>query len=89
MARIEKKVWPEPFAAIERGTKRFELRLQDFTVNEGDTLVLREYDPETKSYTGRTIEKRVTYILPFKIDSLPYYTEEQIQEHGLQVISIE
>lgn len=42
MATIHKKVWSEYFEKIISGKKKLELRLADFEVNEGDTLVLEE-----------------------------------------------
>lgn len=56
--KIEKKTWPEFFEEILNGKKKFELRLADFDIKSGDILVLREWDPETKDYTGRKIEKK-------------------------------
>ena len=47
---IEKKTWPKYFQAIIEGKKNFELRLGDWECNEGDTLILKEWDPETKKY---------------------------------------
>lgn len=88
MAIINKKVWPEYFEAIISGKKKFELRLNDFEVNEGDTLVLEEWDPITKEYSGRKIEKRVTHTYQFMIDKL-FWSEEQVKEKGLQIISLE
>jgi len=88
MKTVTKKVWPEYFEAILSGKKKFELRLNDFEIEEGDTLVLREWDPETKDYTGRKVEKKVTYVGKFKIDRL-FWSESEIKERGLQVISIE
>lgn len=46
---IKKKVWPEYFQLILNGTKKFEQRLADFDIKEGDILILEEYDPETKT----------------------------------------
>jgi hypothetical protein len=88
MATINKKVWPEYFDAILSGKKKYELRLNDFEVNEGDTLALEEWDPTTKDYTGRKTEKKVTYVGKFKIDNL-FWPEEEIKEKGIQVISLE
>jgi hypothetical protein len=68
--RIEKKVWPEYFQQIIDGKKTFELRLNDFDISGGDTLVLKEWGPHTKDYTGRTLEKRVGYVGKWKIDEL-------------------
>ena len=88
MAIIKKKAWPEYFAAVVAGKKKYDLRLNDFDIAEGDTLVLEEWNPETKEYTGRRIEKKVTYVSKFKLDKL-FWSEEQIKEKGIQIISLE
>ena len=87
MTIIKKKIWPEYFEAMASGKKKYELRLNDFEVNEGDTLVLEEWSPETKEYTGRKIEKRVTYVGRFKVDQL-FWPKEQIEKKGIQIISL-
>ena len=88
MAIIKKKVWPEYFEAIVSGKKNFELRLNDFEIKEGDILLLEEWNPETKEYTGRKLEKKVTYVAKFRIDDL-FWSEEKIKEKGIQIISLE
>lgn len=88
MSTIHKKVWPIYFEAIISGKKKFELRLNDFDIKEGDTLVLEEWDSKTQKYTGRKIEKKVTYVGKFKIDDL-FWPKEEILDKGLQIISIE
>jgi len=88
MTTIKKKIWPEYFEAVASGKKRFELRLNDFEAKEGDILVLEEWDPKTKQYTGRKVEKKITYVLKFKANEL-FWPEEEIKEKGLQVISLE
>ena len=85
-AIIRKKIWPEYFEAVASGKKKYELRLNDFEVNEGDVLILEEWSPETKEYTGRKIKKRITYVRKFKIDQL-FWPEEQIKEKRIQIIS--
>ena len=85
---IEKKVWPKYFQAILDGKKNYELRLADWECNEGDTLILKEWDPETKEYTGREASKKVKYVAKFKIDDL-FWPKEEIEKHGLQIISLE
>lgn len=70
MKKIKKKIWPEYFEAVKSGKKTYELRLNDFKVNEGDTLVLEEWDPKKKEYTGRSLEKKVLSVNKFKIDVL-------------------
>lgn len=88
MRRIRKKVWPGYFDDILSGKKKYELRIADFDVEEGDILVLEEWDPQTKEYTGRKTEKKVTYVGRFKLDKL-WWSEEDIKEKGLQVMSLE
>jgi len=84
MAIVKKKIPPEYFELISSGKKRFELRLNDFDIREGDTLVLEEYDPETKEYSGRKIEKAVDYVLNFDLDL--FKQKEKIIEKGLLLI---
>ena len=87
MAIIEKKIWPEYFELVSSGKKKFELRLADFNVKEGDILLLEEWYPKTKEYTGRKIEKRVSFILKFNLND--FGQEEVIKEKGLVVIQID
>ena len=62
----ELKIWPEFFAHVLDGSKTFEYRLNDRNYQVGDTLFLQEYRPDTQSYTGRSIRKTITYILPLE-----------------------
>jgi ASC-1-like (ASCH) protein len=86
MAVINKKILPEYFEAIVAGKKKYELRLNDFEISEGDILLLEEIDAITKEYTGRKIEKIVSYVGKFKVDEL-FWPEEEIKAKGLQIIS--
>lgn len=89
--RIVKKVLPEYFQDIIDGKKKYELRLNDFEVEPGDILVLEEYtssDPETRKATGRVIEKKVTYLRKFKLQDL-WWSEEDLKEKGIQIISFD
>ena len=89
MKKVEKKIWPEYFQAIADGKKTFELRLNDFDIVEGDVLLLKEWDPKYKEYTGRELEKEVGYVGKWKIDDLTqFWPMEDIREKGLQIISL-
>jgi len=89
MQKIEKKVWPEYFQQIIDNKKTFEVRLNDFEIEEGDTLALREWDPNTKSYTGREVEKEVGYVGRWRIEELEkFWPREDIDNKGIQVISL-
>lgn len=83
--KIEKKVWLKFFQKIINGDKTFELRLADFECNPRDILVLREWDPKTKKYTGRVIKKKVTYVL--KIRDVKFWPKKDVEKYGLQIIS--
>jgi hypothetical protein len=85
---IEKKIYPEYFQQVLDGNKTYELRLNDFDIAQGDTLVLREWDPNTKTYTGREVTKEVGYVGKWKIEDLTFWSQEEIREKGLQVISL-
>jgi ribosomal protein S17 len=84
--RIEKKVWPEYFQKMADGEKTFELRLADFECNPGDTLILKEWDPKKRQYTGRVLEKKATYVLRTK--DVKFWPGEDIEKYGLQIIAL-
>lgn len=83
--RIEKKVRPEFFEKILSGDKTFELRLANFECSPGDILVLREWDPDIEEYSGRFMEKEITYVL--KTKDVKFWTKEEIEKYGFQIIS--
>jgi hypothetical protein len=58
----ELKTWPAFFRATWDGRKTFDIRLNDRDFEVGDSLLLREYDPEDNTYTGRSVMRRVVYI---------------------------
>jgi len=84
MVEIRKKCWHELFNAILSGKKNFDLRLDDFQVKEGDILVLEEFNPKTKKYTGRKIEKRVNFVM--KTKDLKFWSKKEIDKYGYIVI---
>jgi hypothetical protein len=57
------KTWPEYFQATERGDKKFEVRKADRPFSVGDKLVLQEYEPKTKEYTGKELEFSITCLV--------------------------
>jgi len=74
--KIRKKVWTGYYKDIASGRKTFELRLADFKVKPGDVLVLEEFNPKTKKYTGRKLTKKVTYVL--KTKKLKFWSKRDI-----------
>ena len=87
MAIIKKKIWPKYFDLVKSGEKRFELRLADFKIKRGDILLLQEWNPKTKEYTGRKIEKKIDFVLKFNLDD--FSQEKEVKEKGLLVIQFE
>ncbi|MBI4095805.1 MAG: DUF3850 domain-containing protein [DPANN group archaeon] len=83
--KIEKKVWSEYFDKILSGEKTFELRLADFECNPGDVLILKEWDKKQKQFTGRQIEKNITFV--FKTKGQKFWPEEDVGKHGYQIIA--
>jgi len=84
--KIRKKIWPEYFKDVKSGKKTFELRLADWKCKPGDILVLEEWNPKTKKYTGRKIEKKVIFVLTTK--GVKFWPKKDIAKYGLQIISI-
>lgn len=69
MAEHELKIWPEFFEASLDLVKPFELRKDDRGFAVGDFLRLREWNPQTERYSGREIQRRVSYILRHRPDA--------------------
>lgn len=87
MATIIKKIDTQWFELILSGKKKYELRLADFDIQEGDILRLEEYN-EDKKPTERFIEKIVTYV---RKPDLAGWIEKQpeLLEKSFYVISFE
>lgn len=62
----ELKSWLVYFNATIRGMKKFEVRYNDRHYLEGDELVLKEFDPHLRIYTGRQVRADVTYVMPLE-----------------------
>lgn len=75
------KVWPEYYQSVVDGIKPFEFRRDDRDYKVGDTLRLREWNPDyidgyteaqmEAAYTGRETVRIVTYKLPGGAFGLP------------------
>jgi len=67
--------------------KNVDLRLADFNINEGDILILEEYNPDTKEYTGRVLKKQVKHLNKVKLTD--FHTCDEISKFGHWVIELE
>ena len=61
MKTIEKKILPQHFQAVREEKKNFELRKDEDDVQQGDVLILMEW--ENGERTGRTEVRRIRYVL--------------------------
>ena len=75
----ELKIWPQYFARVSDGSKTFEVRENDRGFQQGDEVVLREWDPEedphdtdpmgrsmgtAMGYTHEQLAFRIGFVLP-------------------------
>lgn len=58
----ELKSWVGLFEPLMLGQKKHDFRVLDRDYQVGDVCLLREYEPVTKTYTGRSALVRITYI---------------------------
>jgi hypothetical protein len=90
MKTITKKIDTNWFELIQAGKKKYELRLADFDMEEGDVLRLEEWmgEGEERKFTGRYIEKEVTYVR--KVD-LKNWIEKQpeLTDKGFYVLQFD
>jgi len=86
MAIVKKKSWPKSYALVKSGKKKFDLRVADFKIKEGDTLVLEEYDPKKKKYTGRKLAKKVKYVMKFGLND--FGQKAKMVKNGFYIIQI-
>lgn len=56
------KIWPQYFKEVRSCRKTWELRKNDRQFSVGDTLILMEWDPGPREYTGEVEKRRVTYV---------------------------
>ena len=56
------KVWTKQFDAVRRGAKTHEVRKGDRDYRAGDIVILREFDPNERRYTGKCMEVQITFI---------------------------
>ena len=85
MAEITKKCEKRWFDKILSGEKNFEVRLADFEINNGDTLILNEV-VEGK-HTGKSIKKKVICVA--KTKDMNYWPKEDIDKYGFQIIGLD
>lgn len=75
------KIWPQYYCRVADGSKTFEIRNNDRAFQSGDTVVLKEFDPEPvnptsnepKGYTGaKDLEFTIGYIHVLNSDEVVF-----------------
>lgn len=62
------KIWPVMFVSLLEGKKSWEYRKDNRNFEEGDILSLREWDPRTQTYTGRSVNRVVSLLVRNSFD---------------------
>ena len=66
------KTWPPFFEDVKRGRKKCEYRFDDRGFNPGDYLLLEEWSPDSREYTGCALLVVVIHVLAHDdIETLP------------------
>jgi hypothetical protein len=86
MKVIEKKIWPDMFENDKKLPVDF--RLADFDLEDGDQIKFREWDPETKQFTGREYTKTVRRVTKHNSPTR-YWKQEELEKHGTYIIEFE
>ncbi|MDO8467325.1 MAG: DUF3850 domain-containing protein [Nanoarchaeota archaeon] len=84
---VKKKAWPELFQKMLENKKTVDVRLADFDIKEGDTIIFEEYNPKIKEYTGRTLKKKVKNLSKIKVTD--FNSINDITKFGHYVIELE
>lgn len=59
----ELKITPDYFKEVLKGNKRAELRIDDRGFKTGDIVLLKEWKPKLKKFSGRGTHVKITHIL--------------------------
>ncbi|PAD85461.1 RNA-binding protein [Niallia circulans] len=59
------KIQPEYFDSVSKGIKSFEIRKNDRNYKVGDVLLLQVYIPSEMKFTGRVLDRKITYITDY------------------------
>lgn len=90
MKIVTKKIDTEWLEMILSGKKKFELRLADFDIEDGDILRLEEWigSGADRRPTGRFIDKKVTYAK--KVDLKTWVKNQpELSEKGFYVLQFD
>lgn len=52
----ELKIWPQYYNRVKDGSKTFEIRDNDRGFQQGDSVLLREFDPDPINVTSKSVK---------------------------------
>ncbi len=84
---VAKKSLPEFFSKYKSGKRCAEIRLADFDLRSGDAILLKEYNPKNRKFTGRKVRRKCRSVSKF--NPLKHYSMAQLKKYGLYVIEFE
>lgn len=88
MNEHELKIWPVYYNPVLAGEKTFEIRdNRDRDFKSGDQIVLREWDPDLKDYTGRSVKGEITYVTDY--GQQPGFVVFSFKKHGAEAVDEE
>jgi hypothetical protein len=82
---IIKRVYPQYFQEILTGVKNYEVRLGNFKAQVGDTLHLKEYDPEL-GYTGRELKREIVNLI--YTNDLKFWAKQKRDRYGFAIMGL-
>jgi len=89
MRVIEKKVWPKYFKKFKENKKHFEVRLADFKIKKGDILILKEWNPKTKKYTGKKLKFKSGLIIKIPLKDMKRFgSKKDMEKYGFYIIEL-
>lgn len=76
----ELKIWPQYYSRVTDGSKTFEVRDNDRGFQQGDTVLLKEWDPKPKNPNDKSIPVGYTASPPleFKIGYVHVLDHKQV-----------
>jgi hypothetical protein len=83
---IIKKIWPDKFD-IDKNLN-LDFRLADFDLEEGDIIIFKEWNPDTKEFTGREYKKIIRKVIKTESPTR-YWKPEEMLAHGMYLMEFE
>ena len=77
----ELKILPQYYKEVANGTKTFEIRKNDRNFQQGDTVILKEYDKSTNEYTGNELSFSIGFVTEFgQVDNYVVFSIQPLKQ---------